>query len=570
MNYVSTDSLVIGINHGSESGACLFKGTSLEAAVAEERFTRKKLDDSYPFKSIEWICREYSINKNDEIEIGYGFTNGAQINLSNIFERISEYKNFSDQKQEIDTIFERYSTEWEVDRGKFDIFKNITKQIFPKGNIHIFDHHVCHRSAAFFCSGFKEAYILTCDGRGDGKSLTFSKSLDGNQFEEIYFANNWESIGYFYGRITSLCGFTANRHEGKITGLAASGDPRPAMNFVQKMINVKNGKVYSNLGPYYKPYFSNYSDQLLSESKNYRREDLAAAAQHHLEFMVLSLIDFYTSKLDEFNLCLAGGVFANVKLNHKIKNIRNLKNLYIFPNMSDGGLSVGACFEVMRKKSKNLFESKFKRSMYLGPNISTDNLQNLAQNNYLNSKKLDTHALIDRCVEILTSGGLIALCQGRSEFGPRALGNRSLIALPTDRSITQKINKHLSRDDFMPFAPVMMLEKARSLIEDFNDNDLTSQFMVSTFSASEVLKNSSPAIVHIDGSCRIQTITSDDNYFLFCLLQKLNEKYKIDCLINTSFNMHEEPIVSDEVSIIDTFLKSGVEALVSPPFIFTR
>jgi carbamoyltransferase len=282
------------------------------------------------------------------------------------------------------------------------------------------------------------------------------------------------------------------------------------------------------------------------------------------------LINYYTSEIGDFNLCLAGGVFANVKLNSVIKKIKNLKKLYIFPNMSDGGLVVGACYEFLRRNKDNSFRSAINNSMYLGPSVSPAQMRALAENNSLKSYQLEINLLIDRCIEILGRGGLIALCQGRSEFGPRALGNRSLLALATGNDVVKKINQQLHRDEFMPFAPVMMLEKVRDLIDDFDEHDSTSKYMVSTFAASDILKKSSPAVVHIDNSCRIQTVSVEDNEFLFKLLDKLNSDYSIDCLINTSFNMHEEPIVSDELSIISTFIKSKVDVLVSPPYLFTR
>jgi len=557
---------LLGITSGSESGACLFIDDLLVAAVSEERFSRIKNDHSYPYQSLKWLTDHYELDKDSPLDIAFGFSNGVNISIADIGKRLSEYPAKSLTADFYKILFDRYTTEYEVDSKKIDDFIINSKNLFPNSKIFFEHHHNSHRACAFYSSGLTESFVLTCDGRGDGKSLTFSKFTPDIGFEEIYYAHHWESLGYFYGRITGLCGFTPNRHEGKVTGLSAHGNPMAAKNLMNQMIYFKDGKIYSNLGPYFTPFFTNFSDDLIQAASQFSREDLAAAAQHHLEHILTCLVKFYTKNHVNFNLCVAGGVFANVKLNSALKNIEGIDNFYVFPHMSDGGIAVGACYSHLYS-NPSIERPKPKGSMLLGPTLSHDSLEFIARSNGKKYSSLNEDDLIDKCIEILKAGGLLALCSGNSEFGPRALGNRSLLALPSDKAITKKINRSLSRDDFMPLAPVMLARKAKELLIDFNTVDLTLPYMVSTFQSSQKLKESSPAVVHIDGTCRAQIISDKQNPFLARLLEKLDSAHSIDCLINTSFNLHEEPIASNEESAFDTFTKSHVEALVCPPLI---
>lgn len=565
---IDNQNILLGITSGSESGICLFLNNKLTAAVSEERFTRIKNDHEYPFHSINWILQTYGINNEAVIQIAYGFTNGLNVSITDIGERLSEYPNELLTINFYKILFERYNTEFIIDSNKKNHFITNTRKIFPNCSIFFEYHHNSHRSAAFFNSNFTHSYILTCDGRGDGKSLTFSQFTPGVGFEEIYFANHWESLGYFYGRITHLCGFTPNRHEGKVTGLAAHGNPNRAKELVSKMIYFKEGKIYTNLGSYYTPFFTNFSKELINAANEFSREDLAAAAQIHLEEILTSLIKYYTKHTESFNLCVAGGVFANVRLNSVLKNIDGLNNYYVFPNMSDGGIAVGACYSYIHSSTYAIPSPN--NSMFIGPIINPDKLITLAISNNKVHLTLIESKLLEMCIDILLKGGLIALCKGESEFGPRALGNRSLLALPIDKSITKKINHSLSRDDFMPLAPVMLTSVAKELLLNFDLKDSTAEYMVSTFQASDQLKKKSPAVVHIDGTCRAQIINYDENDFLSKLLDKLYKDFSIDCLINTSFNLHEEPIVSDHQSAFNTFIISNIDALVCPPVIILK
>jgi carbamoyltransferase len=562
----SKSELLLGITSGSESGVCLFIDGLLQVAVSEERFSRIKNDDNFPHLSLKWLCEKYNLNANSSIDIAFGFSNGVNVNIAELGKRLSEYPKESLTIDFYKILFERYITEYEVDKEKVDIFLSKIKILFPESNIHFEYHHNSHRASAFFHSGLQESYVLTCDGRGDGKSLTLSKFTPEYGFEEIYYAHHWESLGYFYGRITGLCGFTPNRHEGKVTGLSAHGDPTKAKDLMNQMIYYKDGKIFSNLGSYYTPFFTNFSAELIQAASQFSREDLAAAAQAHLEEILTSLIKYHTKSNPSFNLCVAGGVFANVRLNSALKNLEGVDNFYVFPHMSDGGIPVGACYSHLFSNHK-IQRSSQNRSILLGPPISHLKLESIANSARKSYLLLEDSSLVDKCIEILKSGGLLALCTGNSEYGPRALGNRSLLAIPSDSFISKKINTCLSRDEFMPLAPVMLPRKAKDLLIDFSEDDATLPYMVSTFKASEKLKSSSPAIVHIDGTCRAQILSKDQNSFLFHLLEKLDYEHSIDCLINTSFNLHEEPIVSDEQSAFNTLIKSNIEALVCPPLI---
>lgn len=570
---VNHDNYLIGVTSGSESGVCLFRDNKLVAAVSEERFSRIKNDSSFPDQSINWLITQFNLKKKFPYNICYGFSNGLdnKCTIRNLLESLPNDASLNANALKV--ISNRFETEETIDNNKVSEFNNKIKKYFPNSILNFFHHHDSHRACSFF-SGLSDFFTLTSDGRGDGLSLTFSKFSKGNDFKDIYHTYHFQSLGYFYGRMTHLCGFKANRHEGKVTGLSAKGDPSEANALVDKMINFKNGKIVSSLGDYYLPYFSNYSKKLLDEASNYSKEDLAAAAQFKLEEIVLSLVRFYTKDEKTFNLCLAGGVFANVRLNQKLKELKKINNLFVFPNMSDGGISVGACYEFLRINNRNFHKTNgiifnnSKKNMYLGPSLNTNKLVKISMKNKKEYKKLNENDLIDYTINHLLNDELVALCFGNAEFGPRALGHRSLLAVPSNKKITDKINKSLGRDNFMPLAPVMIESVASKVIKNYRSDDPTSTFMVSTFNSKKILKKTSPAIVHDDESCRVQIIKKDDNPFLYKLLERLFFEKGIHCLINTSFNLHEEPIVGDENSVFSTFLKSNISALVSPPYIF--
>lgn len=555
---------ILGINNGGESGACLFKGSKLICAVNEERLSRIKLDDRFPIKSINW-CLKFSNLKAYEIDVVcYGFTNvNKQTYLeTQLINRINSY----DEKEK-KFIKERLKIEKKVDLNKKNIFLKYCKKKFTNSKIHLVDHHESHKNVAFYSSNYSKAIVVTADGRGDKKSLTFS-IFDKNKKKniEVFTNYSWESLGYLYGRITNLCGFTANRHEGKVTGLAAHGNINKTKNFYKKIVSFNKNKIKFKLGNYYKPFFSNYSSVLRKEAKKYKIEDLSAGVQDILEKSICKIIYNISSKYKINKVCLAGGIFANVKLNQKILELNNISNVNIFPNMTDGGLCVGACIDYIKSKYKS--NNLFSNNMYLGPDLNQEILIHKAKKYKLYVYKPKN--IIHDTANLIIQKKIIGLVQGRTEFGPRALCNRSIICLANDSNLTKSLNDRLSRNDFMPFAPIISKELANKCLQNFKSFYNSSRFMTITFKVKNIFKKKCPAVVHVDNTVRPQIISKEDNLFAHKLLTHMFNKFGVLSLVNTSFNLHEEPIVNSEYDILRSFKKNAADYLVTNKYIISK
>jgi len=554
---------ILGVSNGGESGAALFKDNKLLCASNEERFSRIKLDSSFPKHSIMWCLQFANIKPEDIALITYGFSSGDE-SSQNKSTWINTLLSLDPKTLEGEIIRDRILSETEVDKTQYNLFHAEIKELFLHSiPIIRYNHHFSHVACAFVASGMDQSMVVTADGRGDYRSISIGiATIDG--FQEIYTSPSWHSLGYFYGRMTKLCGFTPNRHEGKVTGLAAFGDPKKALPFVKKMISYKDGKILANIGEYYRPFFSNYSKKLIDEAKNFSSEDLAAATQYYFEEMFVKLISFYIKKTGMNNICLAGGIFSNIKLNQKIYEINQDVDIFVYPNMGDGGICVGSCYAWIWENKKITLERI--SSMYLGYELNKKSfLDILKTKNFLITQPEDISKEI---VSLLKDGHSVGLSQGRTEFGPRALGNRTILASPQNNTIIQKINKQLGRDTFMPLAPIMPLELTSKFLIFKNSNSFNKGFfMTMTYDSKPNLKTVAEAIVHVDGTVRPQFVDKENNAFLHNLLMSWYEHTGCPCLINTSFNSHEEPIVNNEEDIISAFDNKVVDYLVFPPYL---
>ncbi|TDA62658.1 hypothetical protein E0765_08695 [Sulfuricurvum sp. IAE1] len=554
---------ILGISCGGESGVALFHDERLLCAANEERFSRIKLDTNFPENALKWCLEDARITPEDIDLIVYGFSNGCETDSQKaaFMQTLIDV----DPKSEAGEIIRsRITTETEVDTEKYGEFMERVRMFFgrevPIERIH---HHMSHVASAYVPSGMEKALVITADGRGDYRSLTIGIATPAG-FQELYTSPSWNSLGYFYGRMTKLCGFTPNRHEGKVTGLAAYGNADKATAFVEKMVQVQEDRIVANLGAYYRPFFSNYSDTLLAEASGFTPEDLAAATQKHFERMVTELVHYYLHQTDIRNIAVAGGVFSNISLNQALYEIDEAIDLFVYPNMGDAGICAGGCYAWLWKNGKTR-PGKLE-SVYLGYKIDPSGAVETLRRNGIVAESPDN--LIDAAVEMLESGNTLGLIQGRAEFGPRALGNRSILASPMQRRIIAKINAQLGRDTFMPLAPMIPLELAGECVVFKNDRSVEKGFfMTMTYDAKPLLREKAEAVVHIDGTVRPQFVTKDSNPFVHALLMRWYAKTGCPALINTSFNAHEEPIVNTEYDALRAFRNNVVDGLLIPPYL---
>ena len=355
------------------------------------------------------------------------------------------------------------------------------------------------------------------------------------------------------------------RHEGKITGLAARGNKKKALPLFRKMINVKKGVLKAKLGEFYLPFFTPLSRKLLREAGKFSPEDFAAGAQYHLENMTTSLLNFYLVKENEknANLMLAGGLFANVKVNQELKNLNKVKNLYVQPQMGDGGLCLGACALAHQKYSKESKKSPKVyplENMYLGPNVKRLTQLELKQKN-IAMRSFDLNNGLNNMALSLNKGMVIGLIQNRMEFGPRALCNRSILCKTSDTKVNYWLNKRLNRTEFMPFGPIIREERAYEAFKNYKRGDRSLDFMTSTIDCYKSFQRKCPAVVHIDKSCRPQVIKKATNKLAWQLLKRWEKVSSEISLINTSFNVHEKPIIRDMTEAIPLLTSGAIDEL---------
>ena len=557
--------IILGIANDETASACILKDGKLLAAASEERFTRIKMDSNWPVNSIDYCLRIAGVDLDDVDIFAYGWSAGfdAEKHLLTYHDRIV-YEALNNPGG-LDTFRERIASEIEQDRRKRNEYRDFIKaHNFQLKSVSI-DHHEAHAYSAYSFSPFENALVVTSDGRGDFMSVTVS-SFTPDSMEMLYQGTSTDSLGFFYGRITSLLGYTPHRHEGKVTGLAAHGDPQKLLSVMREMIYVKDGQIYGKSGDYFRPFYSNFSDELKEIIRTNTREDVAAAAQVHLEECITELVTHYVKKTGAEYVCMAGGVFANVRVNQCVMEIPGVKNIFIQPQMGDGGLCVGAAAGYLHQNGtpKVTWDN-----MYLGPEFTDVEIE-AELKKFPNLSYHKPSDLIDVTVQSIKNNLVVGWFQGRMEFGPRALCNRSIIYHCKDQTVNDWLNHRMDRTEFMPFAPVSMDEVAKDCYIGWEPDHIASRYMTVTYDCTETMKKMAPAAVHIDGTARPQVVNAESNPFMYELLKAYHQATGEPALINTSFNRHEEPIVHHPLEGIDALSTNIVDVLVIGSFVVTK
>jgi len=555
---------ILGISNSKDSGACLIIDGKLVAAVNEERFNRKKLTKEFPHNSIKWILKEFNLSNKKIDALAFGSWKG--ISTEFLPDYIDEVLKNSSNIKNLKKIKEKYQTSARNDQNYLQYFKQgLKKMNLDKIPYYYCPHHLAHAYSAFCYSPFENALVIVLDGRGDFQSG--SVSLWKRNREPVILRNESEfnSLGTFYGWITKFLGFTPDKHEGKITGLSASGDHTKCIKIFRKFLKTENGKIQTITNDNFIPYMKADIPELEKMLRKFSKEDIAAAAQKIIEEIVIKYIKFYIKKTKTSNIALAGGIFANVLVNMRIREIKEVKKLFVFPHMGDGGISAGAGAYVSEQ-----FNEKIKPidGLYLGPEFSIKEIKNeILQSKIPYIKPKDFSKEVAKLID---KGNVVGLFQGRMEYGPRALGNRSIIVKTTDKEINSVLNNRLSRTEFMPFAPITLEKYASKCYKNWSRDSISSYYMTSCFHCTEEMKKKSPAVVHIDNTARPQIVSKKSNLILSNILEEYYKISKIPSLINTSFNLHEEPIVIKPKDALTLLIKNGIDVLAMYPFIIFK
>lgn len=523
-------------------------------AINEERFSLIKKDGSWPKLSIEFLKK--NLKKGDKIKKIYlPFESPHSI----IKETNIDKDIFIKRKKILSLGYGVYNKKWEE-----KILKN-----FPKSELCYVGHHKSHAASGYFLSNFSQALIITCDSGcyNEPWVLTVSRGV-GNKIVPIdqVSKNIYHSIAKSYSLITALLNFNPGIDEGKITGLSSRGklnsdclaEVRKIIynSETEKLIYWKNNLVDGKV-PVHKVN-SSLKRKLKKNINKFSKEDIAFAIQKITEDEIIKIVRCYKKTTGEKNIVLAGGLFANVKLNKKISDL-GFKHIFIAPPMSDEGLSLGAV--LLGYYSGNNLKKHQINNMYFGPELENIDILikklNIKAERFIAEKKL-----IKTVASLLARGNIVAISRGKMEYGPRALGNRSILASPAIVNINNVLNQKLKRNEFMPFAPVVLYEFAEKCFKNIKNKKLSCCFMTIAVECSKYFKDKCSAVVHFDNTARPQLISHEVNFFYYGVLKEFSKLTSLPALINTSFNIHGEPIVCTTEDALRNFFMANLDYLV--------
>jgi len=436
-----------------------------------------------------------------------------------------------------------------------------------KGETKVYNHHLSHAYSAYYTSGMKTCLSIIIEGSG-GDYTTSCYKVNEGVFEPVFNIEWPHSLGQFYRLVTRILGFNVGRHAGKITGLAAFGDAQKCYSLVKPLVTYKNFNfeldelVYSLQAEYLS------SKTLPTYFKGHTPEDISAAFQRVLEETVVQMVEEAISLTKVNKVALSGGVVANVKMNQKIMEIEALKELYIHPAMGDNGIALGAAFmcqsELSTKQGQS-FEPQKLSSVYFGSGYADEYIEKeIKKFGFTYTFHEEVEAEI---AKILANEKVVARFNGKMEYGPRALGNRSILYSPKDRSVNDWLNKRLKRTEFMPFAPSTLYDYAEECYLNVNKSKHSAEFMTITYDCTDIMKEKCPACVHVDGTARPNLVRKDANESYYKIIDEFRKLTGIPTVVNTSFNMHEEPIVCSPYDALRAFKLGNLDYLAIGPFI---
>lgn len=430
------------------------------------------------------------------------------------------------------------------------------------------DHHVAHAASAYFLSGFQRAHVVTLDGVGDCLSGTISEGVAGRLTRRRAFYYNELTVGADYETFTAMLGFNPDRHCGKITGLAAYGRHNDACTdaldtFFRQSWRRGRRNYFDRLhGPGAAAALAELRALRRTLFGRFTREDLARAMQHLAEQRVIGWLRENISEIAGRDIALAGGVFANVRINQKIKEM-GFGNIFIAPPMDDGGLSVGAACHALSRLTD--LSPRPVPHMFVGPGYGDDEIEDALDRAGVRFDRPRYQAAA--VARLLADGKVVARFDGCMEFGPRALGNRSILYHTADPDVNAWLNQRLNRTEFMPFAPATVADHADRCYRGLDGCRHAAEFMTITFDCTDYMKSVSPAVVHVDGTARAQLVTADANPGLYEIIDEYRRITGIPSIVNTSFNMHEAPIVESPMDAIRTFQDGRLDYLAIGPFV---
>jgi len=555
-----------------DSAAAILKDGSVVAAVEEERFSRKKFDDDFPKMAINWCLKETGITP----------------------EQIDSIAFYDKPVLKFERLLDNYLAV--APRGLYSFLDVIPKWLHKRlwikeeikkhlqgfqGDIIFPEHHMSHAAHTFFTSPFDEAAILTVDGVGEWSTTSFGSAEN----TSIKLTNDirWpHSIGMFYSAFTYFLGFKVNEGEYKLMGLSSYGKPKYYDLILNEILDVKNdGSLHLNL-----KYFAFTYDKVMTNQKFAelfgippRKEDskaeqihydIGASAQKVLEEIMLRMANHVHKKTGMKNLCLGGGVALNGVANYRILKEGPFENVHIPPSPGDGGSAIGCaqysyfCHAKNKRRREHNVE-RIQNNIYVGPSYSNDEIKSFLDTNKIQYKFLATDLLLKTTAKLISEGNIVGWFQGKMEWGPRTLGNRSILADPRDPKMKDILNEKIKhRELFRPFAPSILEE----YVSEYFELDIPSPYMLLVAKIKKPEKI--PAVTHVDGTGRLQTVSKHVNSLYHSLINEFYKITDVPVVINTSMNVRGEPIVNTPEQAHAMILKTEMDYIMMGNYMIQR
>ena len=555
-----------------DSAAAILKDGHVVAAVEEERFSRKKFDDGFPNMAIDWCLQEAGIKP----------------------EQIDSVAFYDKPVLKFDRLLDNYIAV--APRGLYSFLDIIPRWIHKRlwikddikkhlkgfqGEIIFPEHHMSHAAHAFYTSPFEECAILTIDGVGEWTTTSFGTAQN-NSIKLTHDVRWPHSVGLFYSAFTYFLGFKVNEGEYKLMGLSSYGKPKYYDLILNEILDVKNdGSLHLNL-----KYFAFTYDKVMTNQKFAelfgippRKEDskaeqihydIGASAQKVLEEIMLRMANHVHKKTGMKNLCLGGGVALNGVANYRILKEGPFENVHIPPSPGDGGSAIGCAqysyfCHAKNKRRREHNAERIQNNIYVGPSYSNDEIKSFLDTNKIQYKFLATDLLLKTTAKLISEGNIVGWFQGKMEWGPRTLGNRSILADPRDPKMKDILNEKIKhRELFRPFAPSILEE----YVSEYFELDIPSPYMLLVAKIKKPEKI--PAVTHVDGTGRLQTVSKHVNSLYHSLINEFYKITDVPVVINTSMNVRGEPIVNTPEQAHAMILKTEMDYIMMGNYMIQR
>lgn len=563
---------ILGVYTSHDAGAALFEDYRRLASVALERPTRIKGDGNrFPSEAVDECLAQAGLRPADIDVIAL-----PRVDYPSHYYKLRALFPYPKRKKNGNTDLIRVMSGNFIGdpESAFDARRYLADHGFNPKKVFFYNHHLAHALTALFHTRWDDALLYTSDGGGDRVYYSLRRLRDGRltdvfggERDSVSFRrpqHGGDSLGNLYYFVTEATGFKPLRHEGKVLGLAAFGEPVHAEAMKANYRLMPNGEIRALKG------MKDIARQIHALAKATKKEDMAASAQKTLEDLTIASLARALDANPAKNLGVAGGVFANVKLTQRIAEKFPFEEIFVYPAMSDQGEATGGALQFLYERDGP--EAWLKQRAPLGNVYFGRDYMDRADATILQGAKPveAPEGLAEAAAKLIAEGKVIGAYLGRGEYGPRALGARSIMAAPVDRAINDWLNKRLDRTDFMPFAPVVREERCADVFDLPKSLYYSARYMTVTCNVREAWRAKIPAVVHVDGTARPQLARRQDNPTYYDILHAYERRTGVPVTINTSFNVHEEPIINRPEEALKALDQGRVDYLVTEKGLYAK